>query len=301
MSARANVLDAAAVSESKTFTYQGIVASLTWVASTPCLYTMGVMMTFSSKFLLPSAALLGAMAIVSPASAQTCIGACGTLGADGVVTASPLGGSYQYVTTAGGLSGKGQIASVGGTNGSELLTPIFSAASGDALKFYFQYVTSDGAGFADYGFAELLNGTGSHVAYLFTARTTTVGNTSPGFGLPANDSTLNPATTPINPNLTTWSALGSSSGSCYSGGCGSTGWIQSSYSIATAGNYQLRFGVTNWNDTQFESGLAFNGVTIGDTPVPTGVPEPTSWAMMIGGFALAGGALRSRRTRVAFA
>jgi len=32
-----------------------------------------------------------------------------------------------------------------------------------------------------------------------------------------------------------------------------------------------------------------------------GIPEPASWAMMIGGFGLAGAALRRRRVRVAFA
>ena len=31
-----------------------------------------------------------------------------------------------------------------------------------------------------------------------------------------------------------------------------------------------------------------------------GVPEPAAWAMMTIGFALAGGALRRRRTRIAF-
>ncbi len=34
---------------------------------------------------------------------------------------------------------------------------------------------------------------------------------------------------------------------------------------------------------------------------PPAIPEPASWAMMIGGFALAGGVLRSRKTVTAFA
>ncbi len=38
-----------------------------------------------------------------------------------------------------------------------------------------------------------------------------------------------------------------------------------------------------------------------DTPLPA-VPEPASWAMMVGGFGLIGGALRYRRkTTVTFA
>ncbi|MBB5987561.1 choice-of-anchor C family PEP-CTERM protein [Sphingobium lignivorans] len=42
-------------------------------------------------------------------------------------------------------------------------------------------------------------------------------------------------------------------------------------------------------------------VTHLDGSVPGAVPEPASWAMMIGGFALAGSTLRRRRTAVAFA
>lgn len=249
-----------------------------------------------------SALLAGAAALATPAAAQTCIGTCGVSGADGYVSASPLGGSYQYVSTAAGGWGAGQIGGVGGTNGSEYLTPVFSAGAGDVLNFYFQYVTSDGAGFADYAFAELLSGSGSHVAYLFTARTTTSGDTSPGFALPSNDSTLNPGSTPIIANETIWSPLSDTSGACFDIGCGRTGWIQSQYAMLTAGEYQLRFGVSNWDDTLYQSGLAFDGVTIAGTPIPgPGVPEPASWAMMIGGFALVGGALRSRRTRIVFA
>ena len=42
----------------------------------------------------------------------------------------------------------------------------------------------------------------------------------------------------------------------------------------------------------------FASVTLG-APSPTAVPEPASWAMMIGGFALAGSAARCRATRAA--
>ncbi len=40
------------------------------------------------------------------------------------------------------------------------------------------------------------------------------------------------------------------------------------------------------------------GATFGDVPT-AGVPEPASWALMIGGFALAGAGLRARRTLIA--
>jgi hypothetical protein len=239
-----------------------------------------------------------AASVSAPAMASTCIGNCGTLGANGDVSAPPAAAgssTYTYVSTAGGVAGGGQIAGAGGTNGSEYLTSAFSAASGDSLNFYFDYVTSDGSGFADYGFAELLTSSLTHVAWLFTARTTPSGDTSPGFGLPANDSTLIPATTPIQGG-TTWAPLGGYSGNCFSGGCGNTGWIESQYAIADTGNYVLRLGTTNYSDSIYDSGLAFAGVTVGGVTVPTGgVPEPASWMLMLGGFGAVGGAMRSRR------
>jgi hypothetical protein len=245
-----------------------------------------------TKFL---AVLAVALAPVS-AFADSCIGACGTLGADGVVTTSPQGGTYQYVTTNGGDAGAGQISGVGGTNGSTFTTSVFGANAGDLLDFYFNYVTSDGAGFSDYSWAELQTDVGGHVAWLFTARTVVApGNTSPGFGLPANDSTLIPATSAINPGGPAWSPLGGSSGDCFDDGCGYTGWIESQYTVALAGNYKLLFGVTNWIDTIFDSGLAFDGATIAGTPI-TGddVPEPSTFLLLgtgIGALAL----LRRRR------
>jgi hypothetical protein len=191
---------------------------------------------------------------------------------------------------------------VGGTTGSSYLTQTFSAAAGDSLDLFFNYVTSDGASFSDYAFAELLQN-GTNVAYLFTARTQPSGDTSPGFGLPPNSSTLNPGSTPIIPGAPLWSPLGTSSGNCFDLGCGYTGWIQSTYQIGSAGTYQLRFGVTNFADNGFDSGLAFAGVSINDVPIPGGVPEPATWAMMIGGMGVVGGAMRRRRvsTKVSFA
>lgn len=242
------------------------------------------------------AALLAGTA--TPALAQTCTGNCGTESANGVVTAPPGGGNLQYVSTSGGVTAAGQISTVGGTNGSEYVTAPFSAVAGDKLNFNFNYVTSDGSGYADYAFAELLSGS-THVAWLFTARTQPSGDTSPGFGLPANDSTLTPATTAIIGGGPAWDALGSSSGSCYAAGCGYTGWINSLYTILTGGNYELRFGVTNWGDTAYQSGLAFNGLALNDVPIDNGaVPEPATWAMMLLGFAGMGLAMRRARTVV---
>lgn len=246
--------------------------------------------------------LLAAAAFaVSPAQAAECIGTCGSASPNGDVTAPPsFGPNYSYISTVAGVGGAGQIAGVGGTNGSQFTTSPFTAAAGDALNFFFNYVTSDGSGsFTDYAYAQLLTATLDPVAFLFTARTTPSGNTSPGFGLPANSATLTPATTPIIAGGPTWAQLGSSSGDCYASGCGLTGWIASSYTIEGGGSYVLRLGVTNVGDTAYQSGLAFAGVTVGGVEVPTpgtgAVPEPSTWAMLLLGFFGVGGVLRRRQ------
>ncbi len=241
-----------------------------------------------------AATLLGA----SAASAASCVGTCGTLAPNGVVTAPPEGGpNYGYVSTYNGIGGVGQIPGVGGTNGSEFISDVFGAAAGDPLAFYFNYVTTDGSQYTEYGFAELLTASGSHVAYLFTARTTPSGNTSPGFGLPANSATLTPATTPIIGGGPIWSGIGEDTGDCYGPGCGYTGWIKSEYNIGAAGNYKVKFGVTNFIDTQYDSGMAYAGLTIAGEPIGSGVPEPATWAMMLlGFFGLGTMVRRGRRT-----
>ncbi len=248
---------------------------------------------------------------LSPATASTCIGDCGTSAANGVVGLSGSGNStYQYVSTANGQAGSGQILGVGGTDGSQLTSTAFTATANDPLTFLFNYVTSDGAGWADYAWAELKTATGSHVAWLFTARTEPSGNTSPGLGLPANDSTLTPSNSSINAG-TNWSPLGNYSGACYASGCGNTGWIRSTYNIAAAGSYQVVYGVTNWGDRAYDSGLAFDALAVNGRVVPTviagasvaGVPEPAAWAFLVVGFGLMGAAIRRRRhtMRIAYA
>lgn len=238
---------------------------------------------------------------VGSAAVAQCVGTCGSAGPDGDITSPPeFGPNYSYITTLNGVSGAGQITGVGGTTGSEFLTTSFSANSGDALNFYFNYITSDGSTFADYAFAQLLTASLDPVAFLFTARTTPSGDTSPGFGLPANSATLTPASTPITANATNWSFLGSSSGACFAAGCGNTGWINSNYLLTDSGSYVLRLGVTNFSDSLFQSGLAFAGVTVAGVEIPTPttpIPEPATWAMMLLGFGLVGGAMRSAKRR----
>jgi hypothetical protein len=251
----------------------------------------------------------GFMFAADAALADTCVGNCGTAtAADGVVTLPPGSvTSYQWISTNGGAAGGGELAGIGGTDGSSLTSSVFTATAGQQLNFDFDFITSDGAGYADYAFAQLRTVSGAVVATLFTGRTEPSGNTSPGAGLPADSSILTPATSAIHGGAPQWSHLGGSSGRCYDQGCGYTGWINAKYSIVSAGSYEIVFGVTNVYDTYYDTGLAFSSVTVGGESVVTGatgvpgVPETSTWAMMLAGFAGLGfvGHRRNKRASVA--
>lgn len=221
-----------------------------------------------------------AMCLISfagAADAATCIGNCGTsadVTGPSVVVAAPIGnGSYDWISSYLGQEGAGQIAGFEGeaTNGSELLSDTFYAAANSEVSFFFNYVTSDGSGYADYGFAQLINvATGAVTANIFTARTKPSGPIVPGLDLPAVEATLNPVSVPIIPGGPIWSPLGPNSGYCYDSGCGYTGWVQSSYTVQDAGSYQLRFGVTNWSDNSVDTGMAFSGLLLNDATIGDG-------------------------------
>lgn len=218
----------------------------------------------------------------------TCTGNCGTLGANGVVTASPLATTaYGFVTTNKGVLGVSPFGLGGETDGSKLVSTSFHSNAGDALNFFFNYVTSDGAGFADYAWARLLNASdNSQAALLFDARTKPSGNIIPGQGMPVPDAAIPTAT--IIGGGPAWAPLGGSSGACFSAGCGFTGWVLSSFNIPTAGNYLLEFGVVNWADQIFDTGLAFDGLTIAGKPIGNPVPLPAALPLMLSGLGVFG-------------
>jgi len=228
-----------------------------------------------------------------------CTGSCGTAAANGVVSLAPDGGArYGWVSTNNGQSGVA-LEGVGGAgsaaNGSVLRSNLFSASAAEILKFSFNFVTSDGAGYADYAWARLLDGSSNLVALLFTARTAPSGSIVPGFSMPTPTVTLDPTDVPIIAGGPDWSPLGSDSGQCFSGGCGYTGWINTSFALANSGNYQLEFGVTNWSDNSYQTGMAIDGITIGGRVItdPTTVSAPATFALF--GLGFAGLMLRRRK------
>lgn len=222
-------------------------------------------------------------------------GNAGIGSSNGDVGDNASGSEYIYVTTAGSDYLGAGIGIGSETNGTELTTDSFSAEAGEELSYEFNYITSDGTpSFIEYAYAQLNNLDTAMSTLIFTARTNPNGDpTVPGFGLPdlGTAVTLDPMSTVIQDGLTNWSELGNSSGACFQGlgnGCGSTGWINSSLTVADAGSYSLTFGVVNWGDEGFDSGLAISGITVGDTIIvnpstPSEVPLPAGVVLLLSG------------------
>lgn len=246
----------------------------------------------------------------------SCTGTCGTTAATGDIGLSPLGtAQYGYVTTAGSTEyGVSPLTldpnSRGGgteTNGSRVRTANFTAAQGDTLSVYFNFVSTDGKGYDDYAWARVLSaGTGNLVAWLFTASSTnsSTGKIIPGDVVDKND--FNPDvrlknfkdfsfTSKTVDDPVDWAPLGGSNGSCWednAAGCGYTGWLLSEYAFEAAGQFLIEIGVTNWGDEAYDTGLAFDFQTrinrlTGLTTLAANsnaVPEPaTSGLLLLGG------------------
>lgn len=238
----------------------------------------------------------GSASAATLAGVGTFEGNAGIGSSNGDIGDNANGSDYIYVSTAGS-SYLGAGLGIGSeTNGTELTTNSFTAAAGEALSYEFNYVTTDGTpSYVEYAYAQLNNLDTAMSTLIFTARTNPNGDpTVPGFGLPALGAavTLDPMSTVIQDGLTNWSELGGSSGACFQGvgnGCGSTGWIESSLTVADAGSYSLTFGVVNWGDQAFDTGLAISGISVGGTviinpgPVDADVPLPAAGLLLLSG------------------
>ena len=84
------------------------------------------------------------------------------------------------------------------------------------------------------------------------------------------------------------------------GDFGDSGWVHFSFVAPTAGSFVLEIGAANRGDGGFASAIVLDNVSItpGATPPTGGIPEPSTWTMMLLGFGLAGAIVRrERRTR----
>ncbi|WP_243359587.1 hypothetical protein [Fundidesulfovibrio terrae] len=214
----------------------------------------------------------------------------------------------------------------GSTNGSAMISPVFTAVAGEKINFDFSFITNDGTDtFSDWGAAYLLpvdaSGapTGASPLNFFTARTGGSGSAVPGFGFSGFPSGLvltpssaglqgdvfflNPltaGTSGADPDATQYGPNGypqDPSSSPGNGLGGSTNWVNAvfTFDTTTAGTYALVFAVANVGDEIYSSGLLIAGGSVqGDDPsLPSAVPEPCGLVLL--GSGLACSALMRRR------
>jgi hypothetical protein len=197
-----------------------------------------------------------------------------------ITNLAPHGGNwYGYVATNG----------ASGQNVSWMQSDAFSVNVGDSLQFFFNYLTSDGRQFADFAEVRLLDPTGALLYTLITAKTAESG---------IDVSSLSEVTVAGQPYAygpSGWFQLGSDMNTCYGDAlCGATGWLQVDYTFDFAGEFSLEFYVTNASDDLYQSGLAFDDISIKSADISSPVPEPASLALL--GIGLVGlAALRRRK------
>lgn len=204
-----------------------------------------------------------------------------------------------FLPSPGGVPGPGIPNIPNITNGSQMVSPVFTATAGQQLNFDFMFATNNGtANFSDWANAVLVPTGGGTALNLFTARTSSSNQVVPGFGFPAlapglvlspGVSTLKGdtwfldpqtgGTSSADPNATQYGPTR------FGGGPGgSSDWINAlfTFDATNAGTYQLEMNVANVGDTIYSSALFFAGASISPTPVVTAA-EPSTWLLMLSG------------------
>ena len=216
------------------------------------------------------------------------------------------GAGWPGTTTTGfymtGALGDPGIANT--TNGSQMISPVFTAGPGSQLIFDFMFATNDGTDtFSDWANVALVSTKGGPTINLFTARTGYNDQVVPGYGFPAlapglvltpgtaflkGDTWYLDATTgdtsALNPNATQFGPLR------YPGNAigGSSDWNHAvfTFDATTAGSYQMVMNVGNVGDEIYSSALFFSGYSISPNPV---TPEPGTLLLLgSGALGLAG-------------
>jgi hypothetical protein len=275
-----------------------------------------------AAFMCGSAAYAADVVLPGDLSGWTSVGSAGSMAPSGDIVASPLANTqYGYVTTA--ESTEFQVSPLtlksGGKgsgiehNGSKITSNIFSAIAGQTLSMSFNFASTDGKGYDDYAWARVINSSDdSLVAWLFAAQSTNSNTKGIVPGSVLDKSAFDPdqvisnykdfsftsktAEDPID-----WSALKGSSGFCWKDnaeGCGFTGWLDSSITLANSGSYRVEIGVVNWGDGAYDSGLAFDFRGLTNSQNVTAVPESETYALMLVGLCLVGSVARRRRAQL---